>query len=55
MARARTARAEFTAPTCGADEQAVRDFGARQAALLSLLPERPNERLVYSCGESGGG
>ena len=53
MARARTARAEFTAPACGAGEQAVRDFGARQAAILSLLPERPNERLVYSCGLAG--
>lgn len=52
MARARTARAEFTAPECGADEQTAREFGARQAAILALLPERPNERLVYSCGEA---
>ena len=52
MARARTARGELEAPGCGADEQAVRDFGAHQAALLSLLPDRPNERLVYSCSEA---
>jgi serine protease Do len=52
MARARTARGEFTAPECGVDEQAAREFGARQAAILSLLPERPNERLVYSCSQA---
>jgi S1-C subfamily serine protease len=52
MTRARTARSEFTAPNCGADEQAAREFGARQATILSLLAERPNERLVYSCGEA---
>jgi hypothetical protein len=49
MARVRTARAEFQAPACGAGEGAAREFGARQAAILSLLPERPNERLVYTC------
>jgi hypothetical protein len=49
MARARTARAEFQAPACGAGEGAAREFGARQGAILSLLPERPNERLVYTC------
>jgi hypothetical protein len=52
MTRARTARSEFTAPACGVDEQAAREFGARQAAIISLLPERPNERLVYSCSEA---
>ena len=52
MARARTARGEFEAPACGVDEQAAREFGARQAGILSLLPERPNERLVYSCSEA---
>ena len=24
----------------------------RQAAILSLLPERPNERLVYTCSRA---
>jgi len=52
MTRARTARSEFEAPSCGADQQAASEFGARQAAILSLLPERPNERLVYSCSEA---
>lgn len=54
MQRARTARAEYQAPACGAGEEAVRDFGARQAAILSLLPDRPNERLVYDCSHTGG-
>jgi hypothetical protein len=49
MQRIRDARAEFEAPAGGADEQAVRDFGSRQAAILALLPDRPNERLVYTC------
>jgi S1-C subfamily serine protease len=52
MTRARAARAEFEAPACGSERQAALDLGARQAAILSLLPERPNERLVYRC--SGG-
>jgi len=49
MARARTARHEYEAPACGTGEQAARDLGARQAGLLSLIPDRPNERLVYKC------
>jgi hypothetical protein len=49
MERLRAARAEFEAPACGADVQAIRAFGSRQAAILSLLPASPNERLVYTC------
>ena len=52
MARARTARSEFQAPACGANEQVSAEFGAVQSTILSLLPDRPNERLVYSCAES---
>jgi serine protease Do len=52
MARARTARTEFTAPACGGGADAARELGARQQAILSLLPERPNERLVYTCREA---
>lgn len=47
--RARAARSEYDAPECGAGEEAARELGARQSAVLSLLPEQPNERLVYSC------
>ena len=49
MARARTARAEFEAPACGGGAEAAQELGARQQAILSLLPERPNERLAYNC------
>lgn len=47
--RVRAARAEYEAPVCGAGVEAVREFGARQQSVLSLLPASPNERLVYSC------
>ncbi len=50
MTRVRTARAEFHAPACGAGRQAALDLGAQQQSILSLVPERPNERLVYKCG-----
>ena len=49
MATARTARAEYDAPACGAGEDAGQELGARQQAILSLLPAQPNERLVYRC------
>ncbi len=49
MTAARAARAEYEAPACGAGEAAARQLGDRQGAILSLLPERPNERLVYNC------
>jgi len=49
MERARAARAEYEAPACGTGQQAAADLGARQAGVLSLIPERPNERLVYKC------
>jgi serine protease Do len=50
MARARTARGAFKAPACGAGRQAALALGAQQDAIVALLPERPNERLVYTCG-----
>jgi len=52
MTRARAARDEFEAPACSGGADAARELGARQQAILSLLPERPNERLVYSCRET---
>lgn len=48
MAAAREARRQYTPPACGAPE-AARLLGEQQSALLAGLPERPNERLVYSC------
>ncbi|MGX7894852.1 S1C family serine protease [Tsuneonella sp. HG222] len=53
MDAARKARGAYQAPACGAGEDAIREFGGQQAAVLSLLPQRPNERLVYSCVEAG--
>jgi hypothetical protein len=54
MGRARTARGELTAPACGADREAAAALGAQQGAIVSLLPDRPNERLVYKCGAKAG-
>ena len=52
MAAARQARGEYQAPACDAGEEAIREFGSKQAAVLSLLPQRPNERLVYRCSSA---
>lgn len=48
MAAAREARGEYTPPACGVSD-AARVLGEQQGALLSSLPDRPNERLVYTC------
>jgi len=49
IGRAREAHAAVEAPQCGASAQALREFEARQQAVVALLPSRPNERLVYRC------
>jgi hypothetical protein len=38
----------YSPPMCGADN-AAQELGAQQQGVLSMLPTRPNERLVYSC------
>jgi hypothetical protein len=48
LAAAREARAAYTPPACGVSD-AARTLGEQQSALIAALPERPNERLVYSC------
>lgn len=48
MSAAREARRQYAPPACGASE-AARLLGEQQSALLALLPDRPNERLVYTC------
>lgn len=53
MATAIEARAQYTPAACGVSE-AARTLGEQQSALVALLPDRPNERLVYSCGVKGG-
>ena len=52
MEAARAARGEYEAPSCGAGIEAARELGARQQAIISLLPPQPNERLVYRCEEA---
>ena len=52
MREARTARGAYTAPNCGVDDAAARELGSSQAAIMSALPPRPNERLVYSCSQN---
>lgn len=48
MDAAREARREYDPPACGVTD-AQRTLGEQQSALLALLPDRPNERLVYTC------
>jgi len=49
MTAAREARGKLKAPSCGAGDQAAREFGAGMEAIKQLLPAQPNERLVYKC------
>ena len=48
MNEAREARGKYSAPKCGEDSAATR-LGDLQGEVLSQLPGRPNERLVYRC------
>lgn len=48
LAAAREARAAYTPPSCGVSD-AARTLGEQQSGLIAALPQRPNERLVYSC------
>ncbi|MBL0116429.1 MAG: hypothetical protein IPP45_14095, partial [Sphingomonadales bacterium] len=45
---AREARDKYSPPQCGADNAAA-SLGDMQTGVTSLLPPRPNERLVYQC------
>ncbi len=53
MERARAARGGFTAPACGAGRDAALELGTQQDTILALLPERPNERIMYRCRTVG--
>jgi V8-like Glu-specific endopeptidase len=48
MDKVRAAREQYTPPACGVSE-AARTLGEQQSAIIALLPEAPNERLVYDC------
>ncbi|HTN13562.1 MAG TPA: serine protease [Sphingomonadaceae bacterium] len=49
MDAVRMARSEYEAPQCGAQPDAVAALGSNQAAVFSLLPSQPNERVIYDC------
>ena len=49
MQTARDERARYEAPECGAGDEAARTLGDKQSAIVALLPDSPNERLVYTC------
>ncbi len=48
MEAARKARRGYSPPSCGVTD-AARLLGERQSVVTAGLPERENERLVYSC------
>jgi len=47
----RKARGQYEPPACGGGKAAAEKLGSEQAAVLSLLPNEPNERLVYACSK----
>ena len=49
MTEARKQRSQYEAPQCGSGGEGASDLGLKQGAIASALPERPNERLVYTC------
>jgi len=52
MSEAREARGRYSPPACDSESAAAR-LGDMQGAVIALLPEAPNERLVYSCARKG--
>ncbi|RGP41126.1 hypothetical protein BPTFM16_01422 [Altererythrobacter insulae] len=54
MAQARDVRAAYEAPSCSVS-QAANTLGEQQQSVISILPNRPNERLVYQCEPSANG
>jgi len=54
MDQARAARGEYSPPACGVTEAAQRTAD-QQSSVLALMPDRPNERLVYTCEPRPGG
>ena len=53
LGKIRQARGQYESPACGGGNDAARALGSKQAAVLSLLPPQPNERLVYHCAAGG--
>ncbi|WP_137678895.1 S1 family peptidase [Aurantiacibacter suaedae] len=53
MRNARELRGQYEAPQCDGGDQAARQLGVDQGAVMTALPDRPNERLVYTCTLNG--
>lgn len=51
MNAARDVRSAYSPPACGVMD-AARILGEQQSGVISQLPARPNERLVYTCEAS---
>lgn len=52
MARLRAERAKLPAPQCGGGADAARGLNAGLLGLKGMLPDSPNERLVYNCSKA---
>jgi hypothetical protein len=52
MARLRAERDKQPAAQCGAGAAATQQMSSAQLALKGLLPDAPNERLVYNCSKA---
>ena len=52
MTRARELRSNVSVKTCTGDDAQVSALGDQQQAIVAMLPESPNERLVYRCREA---
>jgi hypothetical protein len=52
MADARKARRAYSTPSCKTENAAAK-LGDLQGAVTSVLPDQPNERLVYRCEVKG--
>ncbi|WP_198045736.1 S1C family serine protease [Novosphingobium aquimarinum] len=52
MDKLRAKRGEYEVPSCKAGDGAARELGSLQDALRALLPQQPNERLVYRCSRA---
>lgn len=55
MARLRAERDKQPAPQCGAGADAARQMNSGLLALKGMLPDSPNERLVYNCSKTQAG
>jgi hypothetical protein len=52
MTRLRAERDKLAPLQCGASSRAAQELGSGQMSLKSMLPEGPNERLVYNCSKA---